>query len=144
MQVKSLVLKNNSELYKDVSSLFINKTKFFILLSCCIHIEKVVKKIKGGRVFFKKIIDRIFIKNKDKPDLLFVEPTNACNLDCPFCLVNTDSSYGNSCHSSMKRKVGFMEMTLFLKILKDAKEFGIKKIFLQFWGNLFCILVWVI
>ena len=72
---------------------------------------------------------------KRKPELIFIEPTNLCNLDCPFCLVNTDETYNDSHHSSMKRSFGKMELRTFEKILLDAHEFGITRLFLEFFGE---------
>ena len=72
---------------------------------------------------------------KRKPELIFIEPTNLCNLDCPFCLVNTDETYNDSHHSSMKRSFGKMELSTFEKILMDAHEFGITRLFLEFFGE---------
>ena len=86
-----------------------------------------------------KLLSRIFNKktNNKIPELLFIEPTNRCNLNCPFCLVNTDDTYPDTSHNSMKRPFGFMDMELYNKIMTEAKKFGIKRLNLEFWGEPF-------
>ncbi|MBN2483460.1 MAG: SPASM domain-containing protein [Candidatus Omnitrophica bacterium] len=84
----------------------------------------------------KKIIKKIKF-SKNRPDLLFLEPTNLCNLNCPFCLVNVDKTYKTTAHDQMRRPFGYMDLVLFDKILDDARDFGIKTIYLEFWGESF-------
>jgi len=57
----------------------------------------------------------------DYPLIINVEPTNACNLKCVMC----PRRFSN-------RKIGYMEMETFEKIINDIKEFGIVfRLFLQ-------------
>lgn len=71
-----------------------------------------------------------------KPNVLVLEPTNSCNLNCPYCLVGLQNS-GKTNHSSLARKLGKIDYELFEKIIADAREFGIQKIQLHFQGEPF-------
>lgn len=86
-----------------------------------------------------KEILRSFLKRKKggRPTNLFIEPTNSCNLNCPFCIINRDVSYSDAAHDSMKRPRGFMEMPLFSKLIGEAKDFGTKNVYLEFFGEPF-------
>ena len=48
-----------------------------------------------------------------RPFRLWIEATNLCNLNCVMCLNNSDKI----------KKRGFMELTLFKKIIDEAKDF---------------------
>lgn len=71
-----------------------------------------------------------------KPKVLVLEPTNNCNLNCPYCLVGMQNS-GKTDHSNLSRKLGFMDFQLFEKTILDARSFGIQKIQLHFQGEPF-------
>lgn len=58
------------------------------------------------------------------PPLLHLEPTNACNLDCPMCPRTTD----------MDRKVGMMPMEMVDKIIAEAAG-KMEFVVLQAWGE---------
>lgn len=58
------------------------------------------------------------------PYTLFIEPTNHCNLACVFCP-----------QKDQTREKGFMEREVFLNLLEDACECGVKKINLFFLGE---------
>ncbi len=47
------------------------------------------------------------------PPILMIEPTNICNLKCPLC---------PSGNGSLKRKKGYMEFSLFKKLIDEIKE----------------------
>lgn len=70
-----------------------------------------------------------------KPKLLSVEPTNNCNLNCPFCLVGLQNSLPSTAHDLLPRGFGFMDMDLFKKIARDAAAFGIETMQLHFQGE---------
>jgi radical SAM protein with 4Fe4S-binding SPASM domain len=57
-----------------------------------------------------------FERKKDianyKPLKVYIEPNNGCNLSCKFCA-----------NPRMKRKLGFMKMEVFDKLLEDSGEF---------------------
>lgn len=57
------------------------------------------------------------------PLYLNVEPTNACNLKCSIC--STDGS----------RRRGFMDLSLFKKVVDEARESGVQKIALFLAGE---------
>ena len=70
-----------------------------------------------------------------RPRTLSIEPTSRCNLNCPFCLVGQQNSLPNTSHDLLPRGLGDMDWSLYEKILKDAVEFGIKKMQLHFQGE---------
>ncbi len=74
-----------------------------------------------------------------KPDqrlrMLTVEPTNRCNLNCPFCLVGLQNRLGSAEHDLLPRGFGYMDFGLYQKIVRDAVEFGIDKMQLHFQGE---------
>lgn len=59
-----------------------------------------------------------------KDMLLRIESTNHCNFKCTFCP-----------HSTMNRKKGFINETLFQKIIDDASNLGFKKLDLRNFGE---------
>jgi radical SAM protein with 4Fe4S-binding SPASM domain len=83
----------------------------------------------------KKIKERIL----KKPTQVILETTNACNLNCPFCMVGVQneltSKYGNAAHNLMTRPLGFMTEETFNIVHRELKKFGIKKIYLHFQGE---------
>ncbi|MCJ8346747.1 radical SAM protein [bacterium] len=60
----------------------------------------------------------------EAPYTLFIEPTNHCNLACTFCP-----------QKDQTREKGFMSREVFLSLLEDAQEIGVKKINLFFLGE---------
>lgn len=70
-----------------------------------------------------------------RPRMLSVEPTSRCNLNCPFCLVGMQNSLPSTEHDLLPRGMGFMEMDLYRKIVRDAADFGIRKMQLHFQGE---------
>lgn len=76
-----------------------------------------------------------------KPSQVIIETTNHCNLDCPFCMVGMQNKLlkkkGNAAHSLMSREMGFMSQETFNIVLRELKNFGIKKAYLHFQGEPF-------
>ena len=70
-----------------------------------------------------------------RPQMLSVEPTSRCNLNCPFCLVGMQNSLPSTEHDLLPRGMGTMEMELYRKIVGDAAEFGIRKMQLHVQGE---------
>lgn len=74
-----------------------------------------------------------------KPTQAILEPTNACNLNCPFCMVGMQneliSKHGTVAHNLMTRPMGFMTEETFNSIHRGLKRFGIKKVYLHFQGE---------
>lgn len=60
----------------------------------------------------------------DVPSHIDIEPTNACNLQCIMCE-----------RREMKRKVGFMDIQVYQKIIDQCLEYGINSIKLNLWGE---------
>lgn len=72
-----------------------------------------------------------------KPRFLTIEPTNRCNLNCPFCLVGQQNELASTDHDELPRDWGSMDLPLVEKITREAKAFGIDKIQLFFQGEPF-------
>ena len=76
-----------------------------------------------------------------KPTQAILETTNACNLNCSFCMVGMQNEltekYGTVAHDLMSRPVGFMTQETFNRALKELVKFGIKKVYLHFQGEPF-------
>ncbi|MGR3175973.1 MAG: radical SAM/SPASM domain-containing protein [Candidatus Scalindua sp.] len=74
-----------------------------------------------------------------KPTQVVLETTNACNLNCPYCMVGMQNEltakFGTAAHSLMTRPFGFMSSETFNIIHKELKKFGIKKVYLHFQGE---------
>jgi len=83
----------------------------------------------------RTVAERSFPKQGARPKMLSVEPTSLCNLNCPFCLVGMQNSLPSTEHDLLPRGFGFMDMELYRKIVKDAADFGIKKMQLHFQGE---------
>lgn len=85
--------------------------------------------------FHKKIRERIF----KKPAQVILEPTNACNLNCPYCMVGMQNEllqkHGSASHNLMTRPIGFMTKETFDVVRKELKKFGIRKVYLHFQGE---------
>ncbi|BBB89563.1 MAG TPA: SPASM domain-containing protein [Methylomusa anaerophila] len=74
--------------------------------------------------YFKETLGKSEILEDYSHIELRPEITNCCNFECSFCA-----------HQIMKRKKGFMKDDLFNKILKEAKEIGIKTIDIRNMGE---------
>jgi len=72
---------------------------------------------------------------KTKPTRLYIELTNRCNLNCPFCLVGQQNLQESVAHSDLNRDSGGISMDLCRKTIKDAARFGIKELYLHFQGE---------
>ncbi len=70
------------------------------------------------RSYFEKIV-----KTGSFPNYLLIEPTNFCNLTCPMCPRNL-----------MTRKVGYMDISLFKKIINEIGG-KVDFIYLHFFGE---------
>ena len=70
-----------------------------------------------------------------RPEMIIVEPTNRCNLNCPFCLVGLQNQLGTAEHDKIPRGFGFMDFGLYEKIVQDAVDFGIHRMQLHFQGE---------
>jgi len=85
-----------------------------------------------------KIFREIILR---KPTQVVLEPTNRCNLNCPYCMVGMQgelvSKYGVASHSFMTRPKGLMDDKVFYSVLDNLKKFGIKKVYLHFQGEPF-------
>ena len=66
------------------------------------------------------------------PFVLHIEPTNACNFKCEFCI-----NHDNALYEKLGIKRGFMERRVFEKIIDDCKKFPnkIKRIYLHHRGE---------
>jgi MoaA/NifB/PqqE/SkfB family radical SAM enzyme len=84
----------------------------------------------------KKILREKLFK---KPSQVVVEATNACNLNCPYCMVGMQNEllqkYGSAAHNLMTRPLGLMSEEIFNVVHRELKKFGIKKIYLHFQGE---------
>jgi len=74
--------------------------------------------------FLKSRLTRNFIRMSEAPLSLQIEPTNYCNLNCICC--SGDISV---------RKKGFMNLELFKRIIDDAAESGVKRVYLYLHGE---------
>lgn len=74
-----------------------------------------------------------------KPTTLVLEPTNLCNLNCPFCMVGVHNEYNkkhkSAAHNFITRPKGFITGATLNKVIKEASLFGIKKIQFHFQGE---------
>src|SRR3990170_2862970 len=67
--------------------------------------------------FYKMQMKQIMVKQKDGPAKVIIENTNACNAHCVFCV-----------HDKLTRKTGFMDFTLFRKIIADCATLKVKEV----------------
>lgn len=70
-----------------------------------------------------------------RPRSIAIEPTNRCNLNCPFCMVGTQNARESTEHDLMERGAGYMDFKLYEKIIGDAADFGIERALLCFQGE---------
>ncbi|MBU1078211.1 MAG: radical SAM protein, partial [Spirochaetes bacterium] len=66
---------------------------------------------------------------------IVIELTNRCNLNCPYCLVGMQNEQESVAHSALNRDFGSMDMSLTEKVIKDAKDFGMREVMLTFQGE---------
>lgn len=92
---------------------------------------RFIKSFKDIRIFFDYKLPYIRSKLFKKPlfDLNFpitlqIEPTNLCNLNCICCSRNR-----------MEREKGYMDISLFKKIINQASIIGVKRIHLYLHGE---------
>lgn len=83
-----------------------------------------------GKLFIRRSVSKHHL-----PKMLVVELTNRCNLNCPFCLAGLQNQLRAAEHNLLPRGFGFIDFRLYEKIVKDAAEFGIKKMQLHFQGE---------
>ncbi len=93
--------------------------------------------LKKIQLIKKKIREKLF----KKPTQVILETTNHCNLNCPYCMVGMQNELvkknGNAAHDLMTRSQGIMSKDTFDNVLKNLKDFKIKKVFLHFQGEPF-------
>lgn len=102
-------------LKENIASFFLSK----------INVDLFSRMVKGNPLLglpYKYISQRIIDYNF--PQHLFIEATSACNLSCDICVRNTN-----------KQRIGFMEMTLFKRIIDEAIIFGRRSFCLHVFGE---------
>lgn len=72
---------------------------------------------------------------KLQPEMIAIEPTNFCNLNCPYCLVGMYDQLPEASHQHLRRPRGYMDVSLYKKIISDAVNFGVRWVHLQFQGE---------
>ncbi len=92
---------------------------------------KFLKSFKDLRIFYEQklpfLVPRVArngLREARVPLSLQLEPTNHCNLDCICCSRKT-----------MKRRKGYMDFSLFQKIIDDAALIGVRRIHLYLHGE---------
>ena len=74
-----------------------------------------------------------------RPTRALLEPTNSCNLNCPFCLVGQQNKllpmYGNAAHHLQSRPMGMLSETTFDRTRQQLKAFGIRDVLFYFQGE---------
>jgi len=86
--------------------------------------------------------DRMLLQlGRKRPHEVLIEPTNRCNLNCPFCMVGRQNAlvaeHGNAAHSLMKRPMGKMSPETFARLRNQILDFGVRRAFLYFQGEPF-------
>jgi len=75
------------------------------------------------------------------PTQVVLEPTNRCNLNCPYCMVGVHTKlvaeHGSAAHEYMHRPQGCMDEETFFAVMRHLKQFGILKVYLHFQGEPF-------
>lgn len=103
------------------------------------NVKVLPRKVRSGFRLIRKKVERAQERrlqaHDPRPRVLSVEPTSRCNLNCPFCLVGLQNTLPSTEHDLLPRGFGSMEMDLFEKICRDAKEFGIRRVQLHFQGE---------
>ena len=74
-----------------------------------------------------------------RPTRALLEPTNSCNLNCPFCLVGQQNKllpmYGNAAHHLQSRPMGMLSDATFDRTRQQLKAFGIRDVLFYFQGE---------
>ncbi|MBN1256393.1 MAG: radical SAM protein [Planctomycetes bacterium] len=74
-----------------------------------------------------------------RPHRVILEPTNRCNLNCPFCMVGMQNKlvekHGNAAHNLMSRPMGTMDEETFATVRKNLLAFGVNHVLLHFQGE---------
>lgn len=70
-----------------------------------------------------------------KPNMIAIEPTNHCNLNCPYCLIGMYDKLPDASHQHLQRPKGFMDLSLYKKVIMEAVYFGVQWVHLQFQGE---------
>jgi radical SAM protein with 4Fe4S-binding SPASM domain len=91
---------------------------------------KFLRSFKDMKFLYQKLsflfprVTGNFIREKNVPPSLQLEPTNHCNLKCISCP-----------RDRIEREKGFIDFNLFQKIIDDASEIGVKRIHLYLHGE---------
>lgn len=76
-----------------------------------------------------------------RPTQAIIEPTNRCNLNCPYCMVGRQEEAARlgvqTSHSLMKREQGLMDRRTFERVSGQLRSFGIRRAYLHFQGEPF-------
>jgi radical SAM protein with 4Fe4S-binding SPASM domain len=99
----------------------------------------------SGRLF-SRVRDRVArerrkyrLQVQKLPVRALLEPTNSCNLNCPFCLVGQQNKllplYGNAAHHLQSRPMGVLSEGTFDSARRELKAFGIREILFYFQGE---------
>jgi radical SAM protein with 4Fe4S-binding SPASM domain len=83
----------------------------------------------------KKLVNNYNPIPQSRPTRIYIELTNRCNLNCPFCLVGQQGLQESVAHDDLNRDSGGMDVELCKKIIHDSAEFGIKELYLHFQGE---------
>ncbi len=91
--------------------------------------------MKNLKSFIKKRLKKFFKKTSSYPSRIVIELTNRCNLNCPYCLVGMQNEQESVAHADLGRPWGQMDINLAEKIMRDARDFGMKEVMLTFQGE---------
>jgi len=97
-------------------------TTFFLSKINIARLASLIKKSKILSVPYKYMSQRLIDYNF--PRHLFIETTNACNLQCKICTRNLKPL-----------KIGVMDFSLFKKIIDEAKNYGPRTFSLHLFGE---------
>ena len=74
-----------------------------------------------------------------RPSSVLLETTNACNLNCPYCMVGQQNewmqTHGSVSHDLMARPQGMMTPETFEAVRRSLLDFGILNVYLHFQGE---------
>ena len=109
MRIRSSVLHSLSDIAK--SHPFASKSIKFLLDSHLLNANPIYAYL------YRKQINEIMEEQKDRPRKVIIENTNACNAHCIFCV-----------RDEMNRNVGFMDFSLYKKIVDDCAALKVKEV----------------
>lgn len=109
MNMRSKLINNVIDFTKTHS--FFSKSIHFLLDSHILSVNPVYVYL------YNKQMTEIMEKQKNRPRKVIIENTNACNAHCVFCV-----------RDEMNRKVGFMDFSLFKKIVDDCADLKVKEV----------------